>query len=82
MHLGDNVDHRRQRGVVGMNHHIDPVAENVQLTIGDQDGDLDQLVRAQVEPGHLAVDPHQFVAHRAHSKQTLLHALHGGHRCQ
>ncbi len=63
VHLGHHVDHRRQRGVVGMYHHVDSVAENVQVGVGHQSGDFNQLVRAQVQPGHLAVDPHQFFTH-------------------
>ena len=51
--------------IVGMDHHVDAVAEDVQIAVGDQSRDLDEAVRAKVQPGHLAVDPHQFVAHSA-----------------
>ena len=65
MHLGDDVDHPRQRVLPGVDHDVDAVAEHVQFAVGDQRGDLDEPVFGQVEPGHLAVDPHQFVAHSA-----------------
>ena len=42
------------------------LAEDVQLGVGDQRGDLHEQVGAEVEPGHLAVDPHQPVAHARH----------------
>ena len=63
MHLRDHVDHAGQRLVVGVDHHVDAVAEDVELAVGDQRGDLDEPVGLEVEPGHLAVDPHQFVTH-------------------
>ena len=70
MHPDDDVGHRRQRGVVGVDHDVDAVAKNVQVSVGDQDGDLDQLVRAQIQPGHLTVDPHQFVPHTVHPRKA------------
>ena len=37
--------------------------EDVQVEIGDQSSDLDQRVGAQVEAGHLAVNPDQSFVH-------------------
>jgi hypothetical protein len=44
VHLGHHVDHRRQRRIFGVDHHVDPVAKDIQVSVGDQDGDLDQPV--------------------------------------
>jgi hypothetical protein len=56
--------------------HVDAVTEHVELGVGDQGGDLDEQVRAQVEARHLAVDPHQSVAraicHGAHPTGLVL----------
>ncbi len=41
-----------------MDHDIDAIAENVQLRVGDQRGDLDQRIRLEIKPGHFTVDPH------------------------
>ena len=42
---------------------VDAIAEDVEFGVGHQDRDFDQQVGLEVQPGHLAVDPHQFVAH-------------------
>ncbi len=59
-----------QRVVVGVDDHVDAVAEDVEVGVGHQRRNLDEPVGLQVQPGHLTVDPHQFVAHSAHSKPT------------
>ena len=64
VHLGDDMDHRRQRGVVGVDHHVDAVAQDVEVGVGDQHRDLDEPVGLEVQARHLTVDPHQFVPHR------------------
>jgi len=64
MHRRHHLGHPGQRVVVGVNHHVDTVTEHVEVTIGDQGSDLDQLVGGQLEAGHLAVDPHKSVVHR------------------
>jgi hypothetical protein len=48
-----------------VDHHVDAVAEHIQVTVGDQRGDLDEPVLVQIKTGHLAVDPHQFFPHSA-----------------
>ena len=45
-------------GLRRADHDVHAVAEDVQLGVRDQDRDLDQGIRLQVESGHLAVDPH------------------------
>ena len=63
MHVGH---HRVQDVVVGVDHDVDADVEQLQLGVGDEHGDLDQGVAGQLEPGHLAVDPHQpVIAHEA-----------------
>ena len=42
---------------------VDALAEHVELEVGDQGRHLDQRVGAEVEAGHLTVDPHQSVVH-------------------
>ena len=64
VHLGDDRDHRGQHGVVGVDHHVDAVAQDVEVGVGDQHRDLDEPVGLEVKAGHLTVDPHQFVTHR------------------
>src|SRR3954462_4588179 len=46
-----------------MDHQVDPLAQHVELGIGDQRRDLDELVLAEVETGHLTVDPYQMISH-------------------
>src|SRR5207344_2564361 len=43
--------------------HVDSLTEHCELRIGDQGSNLDERVAAQVETGHLAVDPNQVVGH-------------------
>ncbi len=63
VHLAHDLGHAGERGLVGVDDDVDALAEHVELTVGDQDGDLDQRVAAEVEAGHLAVDPHQTIVH-------------------
>ena len=51
--------------VVGVDDQVDAVAEHVEIRIGHQRGDLDQRVLAEIEPGHLTVDPDQKISHRS-----------------
>ncbi len=75
VHLRDNLDHAVQRLVVGVDHHVDSLAEHVELGVGHQGCDLDETVGPQVQPRHLTVDPHQFFAHSA---QEYAHSGTGG----
>lgn len=71
MHIGDHRRHRGQGGVIGVNDDVNTLAEDVEVTVGDKGGDLDQFVGAEVEPRHLAVDPDQFIAWSTHSLTTV-----------
>ncbi|BBX91600.1 ATPase [Mycolicibacterium boenickei] len=46
-----------------MNDHVQAVTEDVQVRVGDQNRNLDQAIGLEVQAGHLAVDPYQFVSH-------------------
>jgi hypothetical protein len=56
VHLRDGLRRR-------LDDQVDPLPEHVEVEVGDQGGHLDQGVRGEVETGHLAVDPHESVAH-------------------
>src|SRR5690606_12805143 len=43
---------------------VDPLPEDVQLEVGDEDGHLDEGVVDDVQAGHLAVDPDDAVGQR------------------
>ena len=63
VHLPHDLGHAGERGLVGVDDDVDALAEHGEITVGDEDGDLDQRVAAEVEAGHLAVDPHQTISH-------------------
>ena len=46
-----------------VDHHVDAVAQHVEVGIGHQRRDLDQRVAPEVKPGHLTIDPHQKISH-------------------
>ena len=56
-----------------LHDQVDALAEHVEIEVGDEGGDLDQRVGAQVEPGHLAVDPDESFVHVA---SAYCHAVH------
>ncbi len=58
VHLPHEVVHLLERGRLGPDHDVDPVAEDVELGVGDHRGDLDERVGLEVQARHLAVDPH------------------------
>ena len=70
MHLRHDVGHGGQSVVVGVDDDVDTVAEDVEVAVGDQRRDLDQLVRAEPQAGHFTIDPHEFVLHEQHSSQA------------
>ena len=84
VHLRNDVDHPVERRVVGVDHHVHAVAEDVQIGIGDQCRDLDEPVGLQIQSGHLAVDPYQFVTHSAqqysHGRQPAVRTRREGVR--
>ena len=63
MHGAHEVAHLVERLGGRLDDHVDAVAEHVEVEVGDQGRDLDQRVGAEVEPGHLAVDPDQSFVH-------------------
>ena len=71
MHVAHDVRHPGERRIVGMDDEVDAVAEDPEVAVRDQRGDLDERVAPQVEAGHLAVDPHQTVVHPASLFATL-----------
>ena len=46
-----------------LHDQVDPLAEDVEIEVGDERGHLDQGVGHVVEAGHLTVDPHQSFVH-------------------
>jgi hypothetical protein len=64
VHLGNHGDHRRQHVVLGVDHHVDAFAKDVEVSVGDQHRDLDEPVGLEVKAAHLTIDPHEFVTHR------------------
>ena len=74
VHLAHEVAHALQRRRRRPDEHVDALAQRAQLVVGDHDGDLDERVGAQVQAGHLAVDPHQGVGGRhllAHGRESI-----------
>ena len=63
MHLANHVEHAVEQRVLRVDHHVDAVTEDVQIRVGDQRRHLDERVAAEVESGHLTVDPHQKITH-------------------
>ena len=63
MHVAHEVVHVREPLGLGLDDDVHSFALNIELPIGDQGGHLDESVVGQVEPGHLAIDPHQHVFH-------------------
>jgi hypothetical protein len=66
VHVSHDVAHLVERRLRWAYHDVDPVAQDVELEVGHECRDLDQGVGADVESGHLAVDPHQPVVHARH----------------
>src|SRR5215203_252016 len=63
MHGADEVAHLVDRLGTGLDHDVDTVTENLQLSVGDEHGNLDEGVGGQIQSGHLAVNPDQEFAH-------------------
>jgi len=57
VHVAHEIPHLRQGGITGPDDDVDPVAELVQVEVGDQGSHLDEGVGGEGESGHLAVDP-------------------------
>ena len=63
MHVAHERRHRVEDVVMGVDHDVEALVDDLEIGIGDQDGDLDEGVATQIEASHLAVDPHQFFGH-------------------
>jgi hypothetical protein len=63
VHGADEVGHLAERLGGGLHDQVDASPEDVEIEVGDQSGDLDQRVGAQVESGHLTVDPDESLFH-------------------
>src|SRR5690606_9157962 len=63
VHLPHDLHHPPECRVVGVDHHINAVAEHGEIRAGDQHGDLDEHVTLEVEAGHLTVDPNEEIVH-------------------
>jgi hypothetical protein len=63
VHVADEVAHGGEHLIARLDHDVDPVAEDVEVPVGDQRGHLDQPVAEEIQTGHLAVDPDEFAAH-------------------
>ena len=63
VHLAHHVAHLVKRLGRRLDDQVNAVVEQVQLGIGHEARDLDQRVPLDVQPSHLAVDPHQPVVH-------------------
>jgi hypothetical protein len=59
VHLADHRLHAVEQLVRRGDHDVDTVVQDAKLGVGDEHGDLDQRVTAQIQTGHLAVRPHQ-----------------------
>jgi hypothetical protein len=72
VHRAHELDHLVQRLLRRLDDDVDALAQHVELEVRDERRDLDQRVRTEVESGHLAVDPHQSVAHDGQPYWDLL----------
>ena len=59
MHVPHDRNHRVQRLPGRAEHEVDPVVKDSQFRVRDQAGHLKKPILGQVQPGHLAVDPHE-----------------------
>ena len=59
MHLAHEIIHAIQLFLAALNHEVDTLAQNIELGICNQDGNLDERIVIDIEPGHLTVDPDQ-----------------------
>jgi hypothetical protein len=66
VHVGDELAHVREGGGVRVDDDGEAVVHGHEVEVGDDHRDLHQLVDREVEPRHLAVDPHQPVRVVAH----------------
>ena len=63
MHVADEVAHLVQRLSRWLDDQVDPVAEHVEVEVGDECRHLDQRVGHEVQAGHFTVDQHETFVH-------------------
>jgi hypothetical protein len=63
VHLADHLRHRLQGFRRRFDDQVYALVKQGELAVGHQARDLDERVAFDVEPGHLAVDPHEPVIH-------------------
>src|SRR4029450_5952916 len=63
VHASDDLLHLLQRTLWRLDHDVDTLAEDVEIEVSDEGGNLDESVDLEVEAGHLTVAPYQSVAH-------------------
>lgn len=75
MHVRDELAHVLEGGTGRLDHDLQTRIQDLEVEVGDDHGDLDELIDRRVEPGHLAVDPDESVvlscAHVRHSSFSL-----------
>ena len=69
VHVDHNGIHALEDGeILGSDDDVDALVEFGEVRVGDDDGDLDELVLAQVQSRHLAVDPDESIG-RGHGRR-------------
>ncbi len=63
MHLAYDVGHSLELLSGRPDDHVDALTEDVEVAVRHERSNLDEQIAVHLEPGHLAVDPHQSVAH-------------------
>ena len=64
--VAHEVAHVVERGLVGLDDDVESGVEDVQVEVGDDDGDLDEFVDLDIESRHLAVDPDEPISGIGH----------------
>ena len=59
MHLANKVIHAIEFLLAAFDDELYAFAQNIELSISDQDGNLNQCIIIDIESGHLAIDPDQ-----------------------
>lgn len=59
MHVADELAHVREGRSSGPDDDLESGMQRPQFEVGDDDGDLDELIRVEIEARHLAVDPYE-----------------------
>ena len=57
VHVRHELVHVVERRLVGLDHDREPRIDQIQVVVGDDDGDLDEFVDVDIESRHFAIDP-------------------------